>query len=50
MGGRADEETYFMDRARGYPTPLGGALFADEGLRTPPKYEEMYTDGSRRAF
>jgi hypothetical protein len=51
IGGRPDEETYFMGQTRGCPTPLGGGLFADDGLRTPPpKYEEMYTDGSRRAF
>ncbi|KFY62488.1 hypothetical protein V496_04576 [Pseudogymnoascus sp. VKM F-4515 (FW-2607)] len=51
MGGRPDEETYFAQRAINYPTQPEVSLFDDEGLRTPPpRYDEMYIDGSRRAF
>ncbi|KFY22911.1 hypothetical protein V493_06236 [Pseudogymnoascus sp. VKM F-4281 (FW-2241)] len=52
MGTRLDEDSYFMDRPRDYfPAQLEEGLFADDGLRTPPpRYDEMYIDGSRRAF
>lgn len=51
MSGRPDEEAYFVERTIGYPIQPEAGLFADDGSRTPPpRYEEMYIDGSRRAF
>lgn len=51
MGGGPDEEAYFAERTIGCPTQPEVGLFDNEGLRTPPpRYDEMYIDGSRRAF
>ncbi|OBT66216.1 hypothetical protein VE03_04316 [Pseudogymnoascus sp. 23342-1-I1] len=52
IGSRLNEEAYLAEqRAAGRLSQPGVDLFDDEGFRTPPpRYDEMYIDGSRRAF